>query len=304
MLPSSQVRFPAGFLRRVELFAPKVAAARERREGAGGARLSGTGMEFVGRRPYRPGDDPRSIDWELLACEDQPWVRILHREAAESWAIVIDTSGSMGVGSPGKLQSAAEVAVAIAAVGLRVGARVSVHLTGSGGGRAAPPAGSPAGGPAGTHHRRAELRKAGDLARLLPLLEGAQAESSAAGFDAGVARLVPRDAGRVVLLGDLCEAQPTHLMGVARPGRMLVLGHVLAPEEVNPELMEAVRIRDPEGRGAVDVHLDELTQARYRSLLDREIEGWADFAARRGARHHLWLAGQPFEQPARALLEA
>jgi uncharacterized protein (DUF58 family) len=291
-LQAPRVVFPPGFMRRIELFAPRVAALRERREGAGGARLEGAGLEFVGRRPYRPGDDPRRIDWELLAREDRPWVRVLHREAAERWAIVVDVSGSMGVGPPGKLQSAAEVALALAAVAVRARAVVSVHLTDG-----------------AEHGARAPgvlLRRTGDLARAVQLLGGAVARPDAAGLATFAARrAVPMEAAHVLLLGDLFDATPADFASLARPGRTLTVGRVLAPFELEPAELGFVPARfvDPEGDAAAAVRLEPLVLAEYRRLLEQDLEGFARGLARRRSRHHVWRSDAPFEEPARALLE-
>jgi uncharacterized protein (DUF58 family) len=291
-LQAPRVVFPPGFMRRIEEFAPRAAALRERREGAGGARLEGTGLEFVGRRPYRPGDDPRRLDWELLAREDRPWVRVLHREAAERWAIVVDVSGSMGVGPPGKLQSAAEVALALAAVAVRARAQVSVHLTDG----AAPGMRAPA----------VLLRRSGDLARALQVLGAAVARPAAAGLAAFISRrAVPVEAGHVVLLGDLFDVTPADVGSLTRPGRTLTVGRVLAPFELDPTELGAAAARfvDPEGDAAAGVRLEPAIVAEYRRLLEDELDGFARGLTRHRARHHVWRSDLAFEVPARALLE-
>lgn len=308
-LQAPGVRFAPGFLRRVEAFAPRLAAARERREGAGGARLDGAGLEFVGRRPYRPGDDPRLIDWELLAREERPWVRVLHREAAERWAIVVDVSGSMGVGPPGKLQSAAEVAVAVAAVAVRGRAVVSLHLTGPAVARVAA-ANAAVGGAPLSGATSVTLRRPGDIARATQLLGAARADGGAPGL-AELARrqVVPNDAGRVVLLGDLWDLSPADIGRLARPGRELFVGRVSAPCELDPEdlALRAARFVDPEGQAevlaAAEVRLDPSTVTAYRRALEEELERFAQGLARRRVRYHAWRSDAPFEEPARALLE-
>ncbi|MEZ6013930.1 MAG: DUF58 domain-containing protein [Planctomycetota bacterium] len=290
-LQSPFVAFAPGFMRRVEQFVPRLAAARERREGAGGARLDGAGLEFVGRRPYRPGDDPRRIDWELLAREDRPWVRVLHREAAERWAIAVDVSGSMGVGPPGKLQAAAEVALALAAVGVRARALVTLHLSD---------------GPEGSAPPNVALRRSGDLARAAEVLGRAVARPSARGLGAVIRdRRLPSDAGRVVLLGDLWDVSAAEVASLQRPGRELVVGRVLAPVELEPGQLgaSAARFIDPEdGRSAL-VALDAHQVAAYQEDLDAELDRFVGALARRRIRVHAWRSDAPFEDPAGALLD-
>src|SRR5262249_34167570 len=103
-LPSPGGRFAPDLLARVGRLGARLASLRERREGAGRARLFGAGEEFVGHRPYQTGEDLRALDWNLLARLGRPFVRVAAREASEHWAVCLDTSASMGVGVPGKLQ--------------------------------------------------------------------------------------------------------------------------------------------------------------------------------------------------------
>src|SRR6185503_20613138 len=130
LLPSPGVRFAPDFLARLGRLVARLASQRERREGEGRARLFGVGSEFVGYRPYRSGEDLRALDWNLLARLGRPYVRVAAREASEAWAVLLDTSASMGVGRPGKLQLGAELALALAALGVARRARVALHTEG------------------------------------------------------------------------------------------------------------------------------------------------------------------------------
>src|SRR5690349_6164571 len=125
-LPCPSVTLDAGLRARAERFAARLAAARGRREGAARAGLAAGGLEFDHYRPYRPGDDLRALDWDVYARSDQAVVRVLRPEAGERWAILLDTSASMGVGPPGKLQRAAECALALAHLGLREEAEIEL----------------------------------------------------------------------------------------------------------------------------------------------------------------------------------
>jgi len=295
-LQAPEVHFAPGFMRRIEQFAPRIAAARQRREGAGGAELHGAGLEFEGHRPYRAGDDPRLVDWSLLARDERPFVRILRREASERWAIVVDTSGSMGVGPPGKLQSAAEVALALAAVGVRARASVSLHLTA---------AGSPTGDGNAGALSSVVMRRVGDLAQGSRLLSSAVARAGADGLAGCVARgVVPEGAGRVIVLGDLWDTAPEELLRLQRRGRELIVGRVFAPLEFEPKELGAgaVRLVDPEGSGGLEVQLTDSSSKRYGQLLEAELEGCARAFARRRVRQIVWRSDAPFEDPARALI--
>jgi uncharacterized protein (DUF58 family) len=58
--------------------------ARVRSHQAGGylSVYRGRGMDFDQVRPYQPGDDPRTIDWRVLARSGRPYTK-LYREERE-----------------------------------------------------------------------------------------------------------------------------------------------------------------------------------------------------------------------------
>jgi uncharacterized protein (DUF58 family) len=59
------------------------------------SKRSGTGAEFEQYRHYRPGDDPKSIDWKLFARTDKHQVRESATESTLTINFIIDLSGSM-----------------------------------------------------------------------------------------------------------------------------------------------------------------------------------------------------------------
>ena len=59
------------------------------------SKRSGTGAEFEQYRHYRPGDDPKSIDWKLFARTEKHQVRESATESTLTINFIIDLSGSM-----------------------------------------------------------------------------------------------------------------------------------------------------------------------------------------------------------------
>src|SRR3954463_77894 len=62
------------------------------------ATRSGASVEFRQHRSYVPGDEPRRLDWRVLARTDRPYVREFDQETNLRAVLVLDTSGSMGYG--------------------------------------------------------------------------------------------------------------------------------------------------------------------------------------------------------------
>lgn len=282
LLPAPRVAFEADFLARLGRFGARVRSAAERREGAGRGRRLGVGAEFVGYRPYRPGDDPRRLDWGVYARSRRPFVRVTRREASEAWGILLDTSASMGTGAPGKLQRCAEVAIALASVALRLGA--SVRLRTSSGGALT-------------------IRRAQEIGAAMAALEREEAAGSL-----GLGALLARghglgDAGRVFLLGDLFDLEPSALRALARRGREVACAAVLAPAELAPPVDAAVQWVDPEDGGRASVFVDARTRAAYETLLTRHLDAWRSGCARHRVAFGCWSSLSEFEDIAGALLD-
>lgn len=55
----------------------------------------GASAVFVEHREYRPGDDPRRLDWRAFARTDRPTIRHFEHEAQLRATLVFDRSGSM-----------------------------------------------------------------------------------------------------------------------------------------------------------------------------------------------------------------
>ena len=56
----------------------------------------GVSNEFAEHRPYAPGDEPRTLDWRVMARSDRNVVRQFIEETNLRATFVVDASGSMG----------------------------------------------------------------------------------------------------------------------------------------------------------------------------------------------------------------
>src|SRR6185436_6368085 len=76
--------------------------------------FKGTGIAFEEVREYQPGDDVRSIDWNVTARMGHPFVKRYVEERELTVILAVDVSGSNQFGSG--LQQKREVAAELAAV--------------------------------------------------------------------------------------------------------------------------------------------------------------------------------------------
>ena len=61
--------------------------------------FKGQGMEFLEVRPYNPGDEVRTIDWNVTARMGTPFVRRYREERELTVMLVVDASGSFDFGT-------------------------------------------------------------------------------------------------------------------------------------------------------------------------------------------------------------
>jgi len=90
--------------------------------------LPGAGLEFSQYRPYRPGDDPRRVDWKLFSRSGRYFVREAEGERSVTVRVVLDASASMGIrsGTTTKFDRARELAAGIAWLAHRQGDAVGL----------------------------------------------------------------------------------------------------------------------------------------------------------------------------------
>lgn len=92
--------------------------------------FKGSGMEFEEVREYFPGDDVRSIDWNVTARMQHPYIKTFREERELSVFLVVDMSASLAFGSGEKLKRevAAEVAAVLALAAIRNQDKVALLL--------------------------------------------------------------------------------------------------------------------------------------------------------------------------------
>ena len=80
------------------------------------SQFKGRGMAFSEVREYQPGDDVRSIDWNVTARLNKPYVKIYEEERELTVMLLVDVSGSRNFGTVNQMKrdTMAEVAATLA----------------------------------------------------------------------------------------------------------------------------------------------------------------------------------------------
>jgi uncharacterized protein (DUF58 family) len=90
----------------------------------------GRGMEFAEVREYLPGDDVRTIDWNVSARMGHPFVKKFTEERELTVVLMVDASGSerFGTGESTKMRISSEIAALLAFSAIRNNDRVGLLL--------------------------------------------------------------------------------------------------------------------------------------------------------------------------------
>jgi uncharacterized protein (DUF58 family) len=224
--------------------------------GAHPSKLRGNSSEFSEFRPYRQGDDPRRVDWRLLARSDRAYVRLTTDRATLRTAMIVDASASMAFPLPDltKWVRAREIAIALAAVAHAEADPVGLTIAAD-----APFTLSP----------RARRSVIVEMIRALDA-------TVPTGAPAVAPHLSATRAPRVVvvsdLLGDLDELMAAARLRIAAGGEVVVV-HLVATEELDPPA-DALLAVDPE-RAGMRRTLDGAARDEYR----RSFSAWMEATA-------------------------
>jgi uncharacterized protein (DUF58 family) len=126
---------PANVLRRIRQVEIKARIlADEALLGTYRSVFRGQGLEFEEVREYEPGDDIRSIDWNVTARMGQPYIKKFREDRELNILLAVDVSASSWFGSvvQSKRDLAAEVAALLAMTAMRSHDRVGLLRFGEG----------------------------------------------------------------------------------------------------------------------------------------------------------------------------
>lgn len=92
--------------------------------------FKGRGMTFSEVREYQPGDAIRSIDWNVTARLNSPYVKVFEEEREITMMLLIDVSGSQDFGTKGMLKRdmVTEVAAVLAFSAVQNNDKIGVIL--------------------------------------------------------------------------------------------------------------------------------------------------------------------------------
>ncbi len=243
----------------------------------------GFSVEFTEYRPYTPGDDPRYLDWRLVARTDRYFIKKFEDETNLRCHLLVDNSKSMTFGSRGYTKAAyantfaATLAYFLSQQGDAVGLLTFDEAV-----REYLPA----------------RNRPGHLRQLMLALEK-EPGGAATDLSAPLKRMAElvRKRGLIVLVSDLLapvETLETSLAMLTASGHEVLLFHLADPAELTFDFAAPARFLDLEtGR---DLFLEpSLARAEYTRRRDAHLAGIHAICQRLGISHHRLLTDQPLE---------
>ena len=267
-------------LEQLELVSRKIFLGRMK-----GERLSkrkGQSVEFADFRSYVVGDDLRFLDWNLFGRLDRLFLRLFLEEEDLHFSILLDTSLSMGFGSPTKLHYARQVAAALGFVGLVNLDRVVIEAFSDGPAQTMPAA----------RGRRSLWRLLDFLQRLEPAGPG-DLRKALRSFSIRCS-----GKGVVVVLSDFLDKggyEEALRYLVARQMDVYVI-HVLCREELEPEVVGDLKLVDAEDGDVAEVTVSRPLLQRYKQNLASYRAALNEFCTRRGIAYLFACNEVPFER--------
>lgn len=211
----------------------------------------GSSVEFADFRPYSVGDDIRQIDWNLYARMERFFLKLFVAEEELTIHLLIDSSASMDWGEPNKFLYARRIAGAFGYIALSSLDRVSATAFAD---------------------ASRQLPSVRGKRGALPLFAFLQNLSAGKGGDllATCRRYVQtnRSAGPLLFCSDLMDDNWQEALRVlsSRQYEVTML-HILAPQEITPQLDGDFRLLDAEGGEAVEITADLEALQRYQQNL-------------------------------------
>ena len=246
------------------------------------SRRRGISIEFADYRDYAEGDDLRHIDWNIYGRLDRLFLKLFMEEEDLYLYIVINTSHSMGFGEPRKLDHAVKLAAALGYVGLRGGERVCISSFSN---------------RLGAYTRPMRGRRS--MWEMFEFLAGLEPDGPTSLKQTTKELMLRfRRKGVLVFISDLLDPDgfETGLKSIIGAKMDTHVIHLLAHEEVEPDLRGDYKLVDIETEQLVDVTASGPLLKQYRNTVGAFLAEARDFCASRGAGYDCLTTAMPAEE--------
>jgi uncharacterized protein (DUF58 family) len=242
----------------------------------------GFSLEFSDYRRYQHGDDLRYVDWNVYRRLDRLLLKVFTAEEEMNVYLLVDTSRSMGEGTPSKIDYAKQVAAALGYIGLKNLDRVGGASFASG-----------LGLPLTVGRGRKQILNLFDFLTKLSCAGETHLLSATRSFTT----LFPHP-GLVVLVSDLLDPAGCRaaLEELARKKHQLLVIHLLDEQEINPRVAGDVSLFDVEGDRERKFFVDADLVRRFRQELQGYFQEIESVCGARQADYLRTTTKTPFDE--------
>lgn len=255
------------FLRRLERLA--VVAHRVRlgvNKGERDSKRKGISIEFADYRNYVQGDDLRFVDWNIYGRLDELYLKLFREQEDLTLHLLVDASRSMSFGAPRKIEFAAKLAAALGYIALAGYDRVSVEAFGERLQRMDPCRG------------RASANKLFTFINSISTGGNTDLEKAVRSYT-----VRNQAKGVMVLITDFFDPNGYEacLRRMTLSGSDLYVVHVMAPEEIDPDLSGDLKLVDSETEGLTEISVSKALLKRYKRNRETFCDGVSSYCKAR-----------------------
>ncbi|MBW2109088.1 MAG: DUF58 domain-containing protein [Deltaproteobacteria bacterium] len=232
--------------------------------------FKGRGMEFAEVREYQPGDDIRTIDWNVSARFGRPFVKVFHEERELTVMLILDLSGSnlFGTRKKFKRELLAEVAGMLAFLAIRTNDKVGAILFSSQVEKYIPPKKGPS-----------------HVWRLIKEIFTYEPENLTTNLEVALSFLnrVTRRHAIVFLITDGLDTHFERPLRLTAKKHDLTIIRISDPAEDRLPRIGPMTLKDPEtGELALINTANKAVQTRWHAYREQHVAALADMAKRAG----------------------
>lgn len=256
-------------LEQLDILSRKIFAGRMKGERR--SKRRGESVEFADYRNYVVGDDLRFLDWNVYARLEKLFLKLFMEEEDLNVSVVLDVSRSMDWGDPHKGLYVKRVAAAIAYIGLVNYDRVSLYAFAD-----------------RLVHEMRGVRGRRMASQVMGFLQGIALDGGSNLANAcKLFAIRHRGKGVVLLISDFMDKA-----GFAEGLRYLIgrnldlyAIHVLSPQEIDPQLVGDLKLKDVEDDEIAEVTISKALLDRYRANLQTFCLDLKDYCTQRGVTY-------------------
>ncbi|HOQ01572.1 DUF58 domain-containing protein [Acetivibrio clariflavus] len=261
-------------------------------DGAAGNRKSrakGSSVEFSDYREYSIGDDFKRIDWNAYGRFEKLFIKLFMEEREAPVHIFLDNSKSMDWGEPNKGIASRRLAAALSYISLSSYDRVSLVCLNN-----------------TVDKYKPDLRGKNSFTQILNLLENLEYSGTTDIFNTIAKFNLKSGKGISIVISDLfTKGNLLDMINYLQFKKQeIYICHVLAPQEVEPEIGMSLRLIDIESGEFRDVTSSPDLIKSYKKVYKRFITNIEEICKKRGVNYIFMESSLPVERMVRKVVSS